>query len=1023
MHDVWYRLQQACERLRPDVPRGGLNPPAPEAQIRTVEALVGYRFPDDLREAYRHFNGSTGRGLSAAERCPPLLLVVDWADLDALALRWSADRQMAADVRCDEDEDAPWRQPYRPFWRHPGWLPIGVGSTDHCVYADVDPAGSGQVGQLLDDDFDGAGRVVAPSLSASLERLLDALDDGRMRWDEEKANWVDRSGATVRRLDEATGPWPPTTATPRRGVRRRPKPPARPRLMPVALPDTFPTARAQMQAWAGPLPVDGKGLPLIGASSALIEHVETELGHHLPLEARVCWSVLDGARRFQHLEWKSLHEVLQQLRYWRSWLVLQAPANEHPRPPAGDDRLQPGPWRADWLPVGQQLRHIVCLDFDPGPAGTLGQLIVVERPGDAEWAGRPPEAPRWIAAGLMPWLWQVTTGASSPEGFENTASALLWHSLCGPAPVARRKRQRAWSPEGWQPDPEMRGPQPLLPRRWHVHRSTTALNALRCFAHLTDPCHASSHAITCARRWARGGANARGLVVAPIGSGTSSLLKALVAEMREAQRLDPCLPLPIYIDAQDHAGITDLSTLWQAEAQRRGADATGLMRAAAAGQCALILDHVEALLDAWPLLWTAFDQEGPSSRLLLACASEAFVSMRELQRASNAFLTADHRGAFHGWLAAPEMQPFSQGTVARTCRRLGHRIDPAASLLVEGTGDLPQRLGYLVLSAPWSSAARQGGDANRANSLETWWGYLAQRQRLCEEQQFKQLVTHAVASRWRGGEPLPPEYPAALRPWLCAALGIPMQEDEVHFARALSNLPLLLAMEQGDDGTVVDLLMHIMADADTGNRPCAHTLSETWRARGHTTAWTGAASLLRHEQPPEVAGFLLALGAAMASAMAASSSQGAWPDDEAVAAQLRQTLPYPLPLARTAGADLSGQDLLRLHLPGVDLRGACLDGADLAGAHLQDARLDGASMRATRLEGALLHRARLDGVLASDGCWRGANFTDASAEGLLAERCDLRQLQWNQRWSGAQFVDCITTDGATPATHEHPPCE
>lgn len=59
---LWARLQRVLESAAPGVPRGGLNPPATEAQVAAVERLLGHRLPEDLREAYRHFNGMTRPG-------------------------------------------------------------------------------------------------------------------------------------------------------------------------------------------------------------------------------------------------------------------------------------------------------------------------------------------------------------------------------------------------------------------------------------------------------------------------------------------------------------------------------------------------------------------------------------------------------------------------------------------------------------------------------------------------------------------------------------------------------------------------------------------------------------------------------------------------------------------------------------------------------------------------------------------------------------------------------------------------
>lgn len=91
---MWARLQRVLESAAPAVQRGGLNPPATESQVAAVERVVGCRLPEDLREAYRHFNGMTQP--AGGSNGGPLLMLpfYDWCDLESMARRWTLDRQV-----------------------------------------------------------------------------------------------------------------------------------------------------------------------------------------------------------------------------------------------------------------------------------------------------------------------------------------------------------------------------------------------------------------------------------------------------------------------------------------------------------------------------------------------------------------------------------------------------------------------------------------------------------------------------------------------------------------------------------------------------------------------------------------------------------------------------------------------------------------------------------------------------------------------------------------------------------------
>jgi cell wall assembly regulator SMI1 len=60
--NLWSRLRAMCMTVNPNQLNGGLLPAATDAQIAVAERILGVPFPEDLREAYRHFNGMMTKG-------------------------------------------------------------------------------------------------------------------------------------------------------------------------------------------------------------------------------------------------------------------------------------------------------------------------------------------------------------------------------------------------------------------------------------------------------------------------------------------------------------------------------------------------------------------------------------------------------------------------------------------------------------------------------------------------------------------------------------------------------------------------------------------------------------------------------------------------------------------------------------------------------------------------------------------------------------------------------------------------
>jgi cell wall assembly regulator SMI1 len=176
--DLWARLEATLTQIYPEWPRGGLKPGATAAQIDAVESLIGVRFPEDLRQAYLHFNGMTPRGWwreSPDKR--PLLLARKymWLDLAQVAQQWVGCQPFPEPYDPLENDGDVDDCPVRCHFQDDLWIPIGADDWGGTLFVDMHPALAGALGQVFEqasgNDGD-TGPVLAGSFTQLLEEML-----------------------------------------------------------------------------------------------------------------------------------------------------------------------------------------------------------------------------------------------------------------------------------------------------------------------------------------------------------------------------------------------------------------------------------------------------------------------------------------------------------------------------------------------------------------------------------------------------------------------------------------------------------------------------------------------------------------------------------------------------------------------------------------------------------------------------------------------------------------------------------
>lgn len=178
--ETWKRYEAWLSAHRQGL-LGYLNPPAKDADVNALEALVGFGLPEDFRCSLFSHDGQR-------EHTEPTL---DWTYLcvSGITSKWSSLNKRWEAGEFDDWEWIDAQEPalaitasagVRPSAWRPGWLPfLANGDGDlHCL--DCDPAPGGQVGQVITVLQGAESRIcLAPSFSAWFSGFVDDVVNDR----------------------------------------------------------------------------------------------------------------------------------------------------------------------------------------------------------------------------------------------------------------------------------------------------------------------------------------------------------------------------------------------------------------------------------------------------------------------------------------------------------------------------------------------------------------------------------------------------------------------------------------------------------------------------------------------------------------------------------------------------------------------------------------------------------------------------------------------------------------------------
>ncbi len=188
----------------------------------------------------------------------------------------------------------------------------------------------------------------------------------------------------------------------------------------------------RLTQWAADCPLDIAFNP--GATEADIAAAEAELGLAFPADLREYLLLADGERwnsdgfigGWRLLELKFIVKTTQRMRA----LVDDGSFDDNTN--AETPAIKGLWWNPQWIPiVTSGSGHFFCVDLDPGPEGTVGQVILfLHDDGDRFLVARSLRA--WfarLAADFERGLYEIVTDEDGYQHFNS--QALLWSSLEG----------------------------------------------------------------------------------------------------------------------------------------------------------------------------------------------------------------------------------------------------------------------------------------------------------------------------------------------------------------------------------------------------------------------------------------------------------------------------------------------------------------------------------------------------------------------------------------------------------------
>ena len=144
---------------------------------------------------------------------------------------------------------------------------------------------------------------------------------------------------------------------------------------------------SRIERWLDEHAPDKLGSLAPGAEESQLAKAEAALGVRLPDDFRASALIHDGERDWAFVVhgWNlmSLERIVEEWRVWKD-LYDAGEYNVLVGATRAEGPIWPDWWRPSWIPIaGDGGGNFFCLDLDPAPGGTVGQVVEVWHDGDA----------------------------------------------------------------------------------------------------------------------------------------------------------------------------------------------------------------------------------------------------------------------------------------------------------------------------------------------------------------------------------------------------------------------------------------------------------------------------------------------------------------------------------------------------------------------------------------------------------------------------------------------------------------
>lgn len=170
--ETWQRIETWLAHNAPPL-AADLKPRADRAAIDAAEAALGRSFPSDFVDSLLVHDGQAEAGFGVFGRWTLM-------SLERLVDYWQMLVDLAAASTFDGTGAITTRGNVRAVWWDRAWIPFAVDGGGDVLNLDLDPAPSGNVGQIVLFRHALPGRdVIAPSFAEWLKLQADDMEQGR----------------------------------------------------------------------------------------------------------------------------------------------------------------------------------------------------------------------------------------------------------------------------------------------------------------------------------------------------------------------------------------------------------------------------------------------------------------------------------------------------------------------------------------------------------------------------------------------------------------------------------------------------------------------------------------------------------------------------------------------------------------------------------------------------------------------------------------------------------------------------